>query len=545
MATPSLALGQSVPSGGELGARPTDHESVRLAVGSGSPVPRVLFSGWLSKEVRRGRLFAKDRRRFFVLTHDSLEWFMNDKDTINVPHGRLLLEGVQVAPSQAAQLVLQPADGPCLVLYGDNLDGWQAAIRAQLAAFAAGRTRLVEEENRIAAQLAGMREAAAAEMARTGSEAESKIAAERGRIDAEQARMREAAAAEQAKMREAATAEQAKLKEAAAAEAARLKQKAEEASAKMAEAGDRVARAQAAIAAPTPSLPQGEALDLAATPAGKNDEWNLDAWVLGANVHRAVVAALQAALAANGLGGDSDAALGFMRAVKDRGHLVKLVGTKAVLDLIVDMLWQETQKLHGATAATNQEVHDKFVGAIELSYGGLDKFFGGLGEIVGQPDPNVDEAMDAEHLEGSESKQPFETGNYGVMTTSETEWLFVTSPTAAPPAHLDHWPEESPEKLPDRTKCRSKTSLAELDGALAERNEQLKENHHPEVILSELKAAKSYTGPVRPRPLPQTCALLCHCPRPSSLSLCRCRCSSSTTACCVACSRRARSCATR
>ena len=42
MATPSLALGQSVPSGGELGARPTDHESVRLAVGSGSPVPRVL-----------------------------------------------------------------------------------------------------------------------------------------------------------------------------------------------------------------------------------------------------------------------------------------------------------------------------------------------------------------------------------------------------------------------------------------------------------------------------------------------------------------------
>ena len=236
-----------------------------------------------------------------------------------------------------------------------------------------------------------------------------------------------------------------------------------------------------------------------------------------------------------------------LRGTKDRATLSKMLCTGALLSAVVELVWQKTQQLHGATAATNQEAQDKFKGAIELSYGGLDKFFGGLGEVVGPPDPNVDDAMDAEHLEGSESKQPFETGNYGVMTTSETEWLFVTSPTAAPPEqlHLDHWPEESPEKLPDRTKCRSKTSLAELDGALAERNEQLKEDHQPEVILSELKAAKSYTGPVRPRPLPQTCALLCCRPRPSFFLLCRCRCSSSTTACCVACSRRAPSCATR
>ena len=248
-----------------------------------------------------------------------------------------------------------------------------------------------------------------------------------------------------------------------------------------------------------------------------SDQWSADAWVRGAGVHRIVAAALQRAAMQQGLGDGPQAVLGLLRATKDRATLSKMLCTGALLSAVVQLLWQETQKLHGATAATNQEAQDKFKGAIELSYGGLDKFFGGLGEVVGPPDPNVDEAMDAEHLEGSESKQPFETGNYGVITTSETEWLFVTCPTAAPPEqlHLDRWPEESPEKLPDRTRCRRKTALAELDGALAERNEQLKQNHHPEVILSELKAAKSYTGPVRPRPLPQTCALLCHRPRPS------------------------------
>ena len=239
-----------------------------------------------------------------------------------------------------------------------------------------------------------------------------------------------------------------------------------------------------------------------------SDQWSADAWVRGAGVHRIVAAALQRAAAQQGLGDGPQAVLGFLRATKDRATLSEALCTGTLLNAVVELVWRETQKLHGATAATNKEAQDKFAGAIELSYGGLDKFFGGLGEVVGPPDPNVDEAMDAEHLEGSESKQMFETGNYGVMTTSETEWLFVTCPAAAPPEqlHLDRWPEESPEKLPDRTKCRSKSSLFELDGTLAERNEQLKENHHPEVILSELKAAKSYTGPVRPRPLPQTCA---------------------------------------
>ena len=284
-----------------------------------------------------------------------------------------------------------------------------------------------------------------------------------------------------------------------------------------------------------------------ATQAGDtaSDQWSANAWVRGAGVHRVIAAALQRAAVQRGFGdGPDDAVLGLLRATKDRETLSKMLCTGALLSAVVELLWQKTQQLHGATAATNQEAQDKFKGAIQMSYGGLDKFFGGLGEVVGQPDPNVDEAMDAEHLEGSESKQPFETGNYGVMTTSETEWLFVTSPMATPPEqlHLDHWPEESPEKLPDRTKCRSKTSLAELDGALAERNEQLKKDSQSEVILSELKAARSYTGPVRLCPL---CALLCQCPRPSSHLSCRRRCSSSTTPCCVACSRMSPSCATR
>jgi len=49
--------------------------------------------------------------------------------------------------------------------------------------------------------------------------------------------------------------------------------------------------------------------------------------------------------------------------------------------------------------ATAVEVQSKFAGAIELSYSGLDTFFGGLEAVVGPPSPKLLVAMREEHCD--------------------------------------------------------------------------------------------------------------------------------------------------
>ena len=97
--------------------------------GGASEVCPEGFSGFLTKVPQRPRLWSHDRRRFFVLTTHALEWFKPGQDTSKPPHGRLLLEGLQIEPVPGARIVLQPPGGqPSLVLYGDNLEGWHEAI---------------------------------------------------------------------------------------------------------------------------------------------------------------------------------------------------------------------------------------------------------------------------------------------------------------------------------------------------------------------------------------------------------------------------------
>jgi hypothetical protein len=75
-----------------------------------------------------------------------------------------------------------------------------------------------------------------------------------------------------------------------------------------------------------------------------------------------------------------------------------------------------------------------------LSYGGLNVFFGGLEAKIGAPDPNVHDAMAAEHTERADSNQEFSTSNYGMTTTSSIEWRFVAEPDQPPEAG---WPKET------------------------------------------------------------------------------------------------------
>ena len=93
---------------------------------------------------------------------------------------------------------------------------------------------------------------------------------------------------------------------------------------------------------------------------------------------------------------------------------------------------------------------------------------------------------------------PLRGSNYGIETTSKIEWLFVVSTdtdAAREQLQLERWPAES-EKMKDRTKCRVKRSLTDLDAAIKEHNKQLEEANQPKAEMDEVIAAQLYTGPV-------------------------------------------------
>ena len=60
---------------------------------------------------------------------------------------------------------------------------------------------------------------------------------------------------------------------------------------------------------------------------------------------------------------------------------------------------------------------------------------------------------------------------------------------------LERWPMES-EKMSDRTKCRVKRTLTDLDAAIRAHNKQLEEANQPKAEMDEVIAAQLYTGPV-------------------------------------------------
>jgi len=139
------------------------------------------------------------------------------------------------------------------------------------------------------------------------------------------------------------------------------------------------------------------------------EEWNLLPWTRGAGFHRVVTAALQKGMADQGLGNDSDSALKFIRGLKSQGEIDSLLRTEEVVAALSDLLWSETETLKGAGATTTEEVQGKFAGAIELSYSGLDTFFGGLEGVIGSPDPNLILAMQNEHTMREDADREFTT----------------------------------------------------------------------------------------------------------------------------------------
>ena len=114
-----------------------------------------------------------------------------------------------------------------------------------------------------------------------------------------------------------------------------------------------------------------------------------------------------------GLSDSQEETLSFLRCLKNRDELAKLIRAEATLEALTDLVWDDVTTLQNVGAATSAEVQSKFAGSTELSYGGLDSFFGGLEGVIGAPDPKLREAMAADHVKGpgTESRDEFVTGN--------------------------------------------------------------------------------------------------------------------------------------
>ncbi|KAL1527635.1 hypothetical protein AB1Y20_009021 [Prymnesium parvum] len=96
-----------------------------------------MFRGYLSKEPVHRTLFARPRKRFFVLTATSLEWHkaVTDFEGNRKPLGDVSLNGARLEREEE-KLVLTTGQGEVLVLAGDALPEWATLIQEQLDALA-------------------------------------------------------------------------------------------------------------------------------------------------------------------------------------------------------------------------------------------------------------------------------------------------------------------------------------------------------------------------------------------------------------------------
>ena len=104
-------------------------ETVRMVLRAPLRGGTVLMSGYLVKQPTRRHLLKRSRRRFFQLSDNRLEWFADNEST-GKPRGFVRLAGASIEMDQGTLVVV--AAGERLVLRGDALDDWEAAIRLQL-----------------------------------------------------------------------------------------------------------------------------------------------------------------------------------------------------------------------------------------------------------------------------------------------------------------------------------------------------------------------------------------------------------------------------
>lgn len=144
-----------------------------------------------------------------------------------------------------------------------------------------------------------------------------------------------------------------------------------------------------------------------------------------------------------------------------------------------------------------------------LAHGGLDVILGGLGSPLveawgrGGGGSSLPVTMRAEHCERPDSRERFSSPEYGISTTSETEYWFVTNPERGlTHLGLSAWPAEAasvatgsdPNSVPH---SRRPQPLRDFDVRWKQVNAKLLELGCPLLRREELLAARLLTSPMR------------------------------------------------
>lgn len=97
---------------------------------------------------------------------------------------------------------------------------------------------------------------------------------------------------------------------------------------------------------------------------------------------------------------------------------------------VVQCLFHENEQTIKLEEAQQQLLSNgnKFDAVITGKFGDLSNFKGGLDVHIGLPDPKVFEAITRDHEQSADSKDDFESGNHGLVTTPQAEFEFVVRP---------------------------------------------------------------------------------------------------------------------
>jgi hypothetical protein len=140
--------------------------------------------------------------------------------------------------------------------------------------------------------------------------------------------------------------------------------------------------------------------------------------------------------------------------------------------------------------------------------GCIDDFVGGLGAMVGPPNPDLMTTMIDEHTMRYDSTCEFSHAPYWIRTTSRIEWFFVTDPEGGlAKLGLPEWPAEgedavekctvSSQSHPLRPCDRRKPQpLSAFQHKLDRHNRVLQKYNLPAIMHEELIGGRLYSGPL-------------------------------------------------
>ena len=159
----------------------------------------------------------------------------------------------------------------------------------------------------------------------------------------------------------------------------------------------------------------------------KRGEWTAVSWVESVGIASAVALALL-----HDLAGSETSEVDALQSLGDHSvpELAGVLRNGGLVESVAALLQPALHKLAHAEAVTTAQAQSKFAGQVEMSFGGLDAFYGGLEAQIGPPQPQVFEGMEAEHLRGADADAEWTTANYGLSTTAAAEWRFVVEAAA-------------------------------------------------------------------------------------------------------------------